>query len=45
MTDEISKLKDDALLRIRDAQDESQLEELRIGFLGKKGSVSLKMRS
>ena len=45
MTDEISKLKGDALLRIRDAQDESQLEELRIAFLGKKGSVSLKMRS
>ena len=45
MTNEISKLKDDALLKIRDAEDESQLEHLRIILLGKKGSISQRMRS
>ena len=45
MKEEISQLKKNALLSIRNVSDESDLEVLRVSFLGKKGSISNKMRS
>ena len=44
MIEKIAKLKDEALKKVISAEDESQLEEIRISLLGKKGSVSSLMR-
>ena len=44
MIEEIVKLKDVALEKIISAEEELQLEEIRVSLLGKKGSISLLMR-
>ncbi|MEM8656863.1 MAG: phenylalanine--tRNA ligase subunit alpha [Pseudomonadota bacterium] len=41
----MAELKSDIMARIAAAGDEATLEEVRVGALGKKGDVSLKMRS